>query len=44
MVTLKTEFNVIIFDSMNSQLWGMPGPGWTEQGTNLGMAEVTFGS
>lgn len=32
-----TEFNVIIFDSVNSQLWGMSGPGWTEEVTNLGM-------
>lgn len=31
------ESDVIIFDSMNNQLWGMPGPGWTEEVTNLGI-------
>lgn len=25
------ESDVIIFDSMNNQLWGMPGSGWTEE-------------
>lgn len=32
-----TEFDVIIFDSVNRHLWGMPEPGWTEEITNLGM-------
>ncbi|KAK2496799.1 hypothetical protein MC885_012496, partial [Smutsia gigantea] len=36
-VTVKTESDVIIFDLGNSQLWGMTGQGWTEEGTNLGL-------
>lgn len=36
-LTLRTEFDVIGFDSVNSQLWGLSGPGWIEESTNLGM-------
>ena len=34
---LGTELEVIIFDSVNRHIWGMPGPGWAEERTNLGM-------